>query len=276
VTPRIVLLLGMVVALPGASAAQILEPAPPELEGVGITEHLDASLPLELTLRDESGQVVALGQYFEEGKPVVLNLVYFNCPMLCNVFLDGFLATLGELDWTPGDEFRVVTVSIDPADGPEGARIKRDHYVKRLGRPEAERGWHFLTGSEENVRKLADTIGFAYRYDEEKAEFMHSPGLFVATPGGRLSRYLYGVMFDPGTLRLSLVEASEGGIGSTMDQLILFCFAYDHTEGRYGPAALKIVRAFGALTAVALGLFIVLHRRRHSTGKPAVAAGVRS
>jgi protein SCO1/2 len=262
----------MTVALPGAALTQLTESVPAELEGVGITEHLDAALPLELTFRDEAGQIVALGQYFEEGRPVVLNLVYFNCPMMCNVFLDGFLMTLSELDWTPGDEFRVVTVSIDPTDGPEGARVKRDHYVKRLGRPEAEHGWHFLTGSEENVRALADAIGFAYRYDEERKEYLHSAALYVATPAGRLSRYLYGVMFEPATLRLSLVEASEGGIGSAMDQLLLFCFAYDHTEGRYGPAALKIVRAFGALTAIGLGLFIVLHRRRG----PAVPTGARS
>ncbi|MGH2569755.1 MAG: SCO family protein, partial [bacterium] len=257
-------LLALVLAALGATAAsraQQLEAPPAELDGVGITERLDAALPLDLAFLDERGETVALGQYFEEGRPVVLNLVYFDCPMLCNVFLDGLVTTLRELDWTPGKEFRVVTVSIDPTDGPEGARAKRGHYVARLGRPEAEQGWHFLTGSEENVRRLADAVGFAYRYDEERREYMHSAALFVATPEGRLSRYLYGVAFDATTLRLSLVEASEGRVGSAMDQLLLFCFAYDHTAGRYGPAALKLVRAFGAVTACALGLFLATHWR---------------
>jgi protein SCO1/2 len=259
-----------------ASRAQQLEGPPAELEGVGITERLDSALPLDLAFRDERGETVALGEYFEASRPVVLNLVYFDCPMLCNVFLDGLVTTLGELDWTPGKEFRVVTVSIDPSDGPEGARAKRAHYVERLGRPEAAEGWHFLTGSDENVRRLADAVGFAYRYDAERQEYMHSAALFVATPEGRLSRYLYGVAFDATTLRLSLVEASEGGIGSAMDQLLLFCFAYDHTEGRYGPAALKLVRAFGAVTACCLGLFLATHWRREAARKNALAAGART
>lgn len=274
---RTLAVLALAGALASPAAGQLLEDAPAPLEGVGITEHLDAPLPLDLTFRNEAGETVALGEYFEEGKPVILNLVYFNCPMLCNVFLDGFLAALEELDWTPGREFRIVTVSIDPQDDPEGARIKRDFYVKRLGRPEAVEGWHFLTGADENIRKLADVIGFGYRYDEEKREYLHSAGLFVATPGGRISRYLYGVMFDPTTLRLTLVEASEGGIGSTMDQVLLFCFAYDHTEGRYGPAALNLVRAGGALTACVLGLFIALHWRRETARKKSAhAAGART
>ena len=264
------------VALAARAGAQPLEPPPPELEGVGITEHLDAALPLGLAFRDEAGRDIALGEFFEEGKPVVVNLVYFNCPMLCNVFLDGFLASLRDLDWTPGSEFEIVTVSIDPKDDPEGARAKRDHYVKRLERPEAAAGWHFLTGEDENIRALAKTIGFNYRYDEDMKQYMHSAGLFIATPEGRLSRYLYGVMFEPTTLRLSLVEASNGKIGSAMDQFLLFCFAYDHTEGRYGPAAMNLMRAFGAMCVVVLGVFLAGHWKREMRRKRVASLGAQS
>jgi len=276
VRARIPVPLALAVLAAGPAPAQRLEAAPEPLEGVGITEHLNAPLPLDLTFRDETGATVALGHYFEEGKPVLLSLVYFDCPMLCNVFLDGVVTTLRDLEWTPGQEFRIVTVSIDPQDDPAGAQAKRAHYVESLGRPEAESGWHFLTGSEPDVRRLADAIGFAYRRNEKTGEYMHSAALFVATPDGRLSRYLYGVMFDPTTLRLSLVEASAGGIGTAMDQLLLFCFAYDHTEGRYGPAALNLVRAFGALTVVALGLFIAVHWRREATRRRGLPVGAHS
>ncbi|HMB67815.1 MAG TPA: SCO family protein, partial [bacterium] len=192
-----------VTALPAVAAAQLLEDAPEPLEGVGITEKLDAALPLELTFRDETGETVTLGRYFGQEKPVALCFVYFNCPMLCNVFLDGFTATLRELDWTPGNEFEIVTVSMDPRDTPEGAVKKRAHYVESLGIPAAEEGWHFLTGDEESIRRLAGAAGFEYRFDEETGEFQHSAGLFVTTPDGRISRVLYGVMYEPQTLRLS-------------------------------------------------------------------------
>lgn len=249
-------------ALAAPASSQLLEEQPEPLEGVGITEHLNEVLPLDLTFLDEDGQPVALGHYFGHGKPVVLNLVYFDCPMLCNVFLDGFTASLQDLDWTPGQEFEVVTVSIDPDDTPEGATKKRERYVAELGRAEAAEGWHFLVGSEDNVKRLADAVGFGYRFVEETGEYAHSAGLFLTTPEGRLSRYLYGVMFDAQTLRLSLVEASNGRIGTTVDQLLLFCFAYDHTEGRYGPAAMNLMRMFAAVVVIVMGLFLSSAWRR--------------
>lgn len=256
--------------------AQVVEDTPKQLEGVGITERQDAPLPLELTFRDETGETVTLGKYFEAGKPVALSLVYFSCPMLCNVFLDGFTTTLRDLDWTPGDEFEIVTVSVDPTDTPEGALAKRERYVSELGRPEAAGGWHFLTGDQESIQKLADAAGFGYRFDEKTGQFMHSAGLFLSTPDGRISRTLYGVMFDPQTLRLSLVEASDGRIGSPMDQVLLFCFAYDHTEGRYGPAAMRIMQAGGALTLLALAILLVAHRKRDTRRAHVAAEGARS
>ncbi len=249
-------------ALAGPVRGQVLEKSPEQLDGVGIDEHLDRALPLDLTFVDEDGNTVTLGSYFRQGKPVALSLVYFDCPMLCNVFLDGVTATLQDLEWTPGEEFEVVTVSIDPGDTPAGATAKRARYVERLGRPEAAAGWHFLTGSQDHITKLADAVGFRYRLDPDTGEFHHTTALFLATPEGHLSRYLYGVVFDPKTLRLSLVEASEGRIGSATDQLLLFCFAYDHTEGRYGPAAMNLVRAVGAVVVIVLGVFIALNIRR--------------
>ncbi len=235
--------------------AQVIEDVP-ELEGVSIVEHLDAQLPLELSFLDEQGKSVRLGDFFAPERPVLLNLVYYNCPMLCNLLLDGFVAGIRGVDWDPGKQYEIVTVSIDPKDTPKGATIKRDHMVEELGRPQAAAGWHFLTGREENVRALADAIGFHYRYDEESREYMHAAAIYVATPEGRLSRYLYGVRFEPATLRLSLVEASDGKIGTTMDQILLYCFAYDHTAGRYGPAAFKIMRLGAGLTVVILGGFL--------------------
>jgi protein SCO1/2 len=269
------LLVAALVGVEGA-LAQIVEDVPPELEGVGITENLNAPLPLDLTFQDEDGNTVALGSYFENGKPVILNLVYFSCPMLCNVFLDGFVSGLTDLDWTPGDEFEIITVSIDPEDTPAGATAKRRHYVDKLDRPRAQAGWHFLTGEAKNTRRLADVIGFGYRYNEETREYMHSAGLFLCTPDGRLSRYFYGVMFDPQTLRLSLVEASDGKIGTTLDRVLLFCFAYDHTEGRYGPAAMNLMRAFAAICVAVLGVFLAAGWQRDLRRKRSLPMGARS
>jgi protein SCO1/2 len=246
--------LGWVLAF--GARAQVIEPLPPELEGVGIDEHLNAALPLDLAFVDESGRSVRLGDFFGGERPVILNLVYYNCPMLCNLLLDGFVEGIRGVDWVPGEKYEIVTVSIDPKDTPEAATAKRDHMVKRLGRPAAKDGWHFLTGNEAEIRALASAVGFNYRYDERKKEYMHAAAIYVATPKGILSRYLYGVQFDPATVRLSLVEASDGKVGSTMDQILLYCFAYDHTAGRYGPVAFRIMQVGAALCALVLGAFL--------------------
>lgn len=238
-----------------SAKAQIVENVA-ELEGVSITEHLDSTLPLELEFVDETGAPHKLGDFFHRERPVIVNLVYYNCPMLCNLLLDGFVAGLRGVDWTPGKEFEIVTVSIDPRDNAAAASKKRDHQIESLGRPEARDGWHFLTGSQENITALAKAIGFNYRFDETSREYMHAAAIYVATPEGRLSRYLYGVQFQPATLRLSLVEASRGKIGSPMDQILLYCFAYDHTAGRYGPVAFKIMRLGAALCAGILGVYL--------------------
>lgn len=250
-----------------AAMAQRASEKPRDLEGVGIEERLGETLPLDLTFTDSSGETVRLGDYFEDGRPVVLNMVYYECPMLCTFALNGLLDVLKETDWTPGDEFNVVTVSFNPTEGPELSRPKKNNYIKSLDRPEAADGWAFLTGDEENVEALASAVGFTYQWVEEQQDYAHATALMIATPEGKLSRYLHGVVYDPKTLRLSLVEASGGEIGSaTENALLMYCLIYDPDKGEYGPAAMKIMRAGGALTigavVAALGFFYLRERRR--------------
>ena len=253
--------------LSGSAAAQRQEKAPAGLEGAGITERLDAQVPLDLEFMDEDSSMVRLGDYFPGERPVILNLGYYACPMLCGLVLNGLVQGMKPLDWTPGQEFEIVTVSIDPREGPRLANLKKDTYLEEYGRPSARSGWHFLTGEEEDIRALADSVGFGYVYSDERQQWMHAAALFVLTPDGHVSRYLYGVEFDARTLRLSLVEASEGQIGNSMDRVMLFCFQYDSSVGRYGPAARRLMSLAGAVTVAALGLFLIRLWRRDRRGK---------
>lgn len=230
-----------------------IEPVPKQLARVGIDEKLDAPLPLQLLFKDDAGRDVTLGSYFRPGHPVLLTLNYYRCPMLCSLELNGLVAGMKGLAWTPGDEFTVVTVSFDPRETPALARAKKQSYVEDLGRPSAEAGWHFLTGSKENIEALTKAVGFSYQYDKETDQYGHAAVVMLATPEGRMSRYLYGVAFEPATLKLGLLEASKGKIGSTWERFILYCYHYDAAEGRYALAALSIMRVGGVLTVLALG-----------------------
>ncbi|HPF36341.1 MAG TPA: SCO family protein [Candidatus Krumholzibacteria bacterium] len=259
------LLLSALLAAPAAAERQ--EQAPAGLEAAGITERLDAQVPLDLEFTAEDSTTVRLGDLFTGDRPVILQLGYYACPMLCGLVLNGLVVGMEDLAWTPGGEFEIVSVSIDPREGPRLARLKKDTYLKQYGRPEAEAGWRFLTGREENIRALADSVGFGYVFNVERQEWMHAAALFVLTPDGRVSRYLYGVEFDARTLRLSLVEASEGKIGSSMDRFLLYCFHYDSSVGRYGPAARRLMSMAGAVTVAALGLFLIRLWRRDRRGK---------
>jgi len=214
------------------------------------------------TFRDEDGREVRLGDFFRAGKPVILNLGYYGCPMLCGLVANGLVAGLKDLPWNAGQEFGVVTVSIDPNETPTLARLKKQSYLRELGRPVAAAGWHFLTGREADIRALTEAVGFGFRWNEERREFAHAAVLIVLTPQGTVSRYLYGIEFDARTLRLSLVEAAEGKVGSPLDRILLYCFHYDASERRYALAAVKLMRAGGLVTALAVtGALTLLWRR---------------
>lgn len=254
-------------AIPGAGQRQAeLDPTradglPPELEGVGINPALGAQLPLDVELVNQDGHAVRLGDYANGDKPVVLVFAYYACPMLCTLVLNGAMEAMQALPWATGGEYRVVTVSFDPRDTVELAGIKRAAYLKALGRPIEEKGWDFLTGSEANVKRLAQAAGFSYRWIEEQNEFAHAAGLFVLTPDGKVSRVLYGLKFETADVRLALTEASGGRIASLTERLLLFCFHYEPKQGKYVLAAQRLMKAAGVMTMAALGLTVASLRR---------------
>ncbi len=247
---------------------------PEALKQVNIEQRLNEQVPLDLMFRDESGREVRLAEYFKSDKPVVLSLVYYECPMLCNQILNGLVGTLEALKFTPGDEFQVVTVSFDPRETSEMAAKKKETYLRRYRREGAENGWHFLTGDKASIDRLAQAVGFNYFWDERSQQFAHASAIMVATPEGKLSHYFYGIEYSPKELRLALVEASAGKIGSPVDKLILYCFHYDPTTGKYGPVIMNILRAAGVLTvAGVLALLLALRRRGRWGGGETNARG---
>jgi len=249
--------------------AERVEAAPKEFDGVGITEKLNGPVPLGLAFVDEDGRGVRLQDFFRPGRPVVLTLNYFRCPMLCTLELNGLVNALKELPLFPGRDFEVVTVSIDPRETTQLAREKKQHYLDSLGKPGAGEGWRFLTGGKEAIEALAGAVGFGYRFVEEDNQFAHPAAIFVITPEGRISRVLTGVEFDPKTVRLALVEASRGGIGTPLDQFVLFCFHYDASTGRYAPAAMRLMQVGGAATVLLLAVVLATLWIREKRGRRA-------
>jgi len=264
----------------GAAQAQDLGPAPGErvstavppagqmpelLQEVGLDQKLNTQVPLNLRFKDEDGRVVTLGDYFGK-RPVILTLNYFECPMLCTEVLNGLVSALGVMNFSVGKEFDVVTVSFDPRDTPERARQKKAAYLGRYKRPGSESGWHFLTGSDHEIAALTRAVGFRYAYNAKAGQFAHASGVMVATPEGRLSHYFYGIEYGPRDLRLALVEASDHKIGTAVDQVLLACFHYDPSSGRYSMAVMTAVRAAGLAMVVLIAGAIVLMRRRERRG----------
>ena len=237
---------------------------PSALKSVGIDQKLNEQLPLELEFTDEKGAKVKLGDYFGK-KPVVLSLVYYQCPMLCNQVLNGMVTAFKVMNFKAGDEFEVVTVSFDPRETAALAAAKKSTYVNYL--PEAKRssadtGWHFLTGDEASIKRLTDAVGFRYQFDEATNQFAHASGIFVSTSEGKLARYFYGIEYAPRDLRLGLIEAADNKIGSRVDQLLLYCYHYDPATGKYGAAIMKVMQAAGIVTLVAMvGMFLVMRKR---------------
>jgi len=243
----------------GSARAQTNAPA--ALQDVGIDQRLGELVPLELTFRDEEGRAVKLEQYFGQ-RPVVIALVYYECPMLCTLILNGMVKAFRPLTFNPGQEFEIVTVSIDPREKPALAADKKKGYLREYSRRGAETGWHFLTGDDEAIQKLAAAVGYRYKYDAASDQYAHAAGIMVATPQGKLARYFYGIEYSTRDIRLGLVEAAEGKIGSPVDQILLYCFHYDPVSGSYGVAILRVLRVAGLLTVAALAAFIVVMVRR--------------
>ena len=235
------------------------------LKEVGVDQKLNDSIPLNLTFRDEHGNPVELAQYFGS-KPVILSLVYYNCPMLCTQVLNGLDRSLQLIPMEIGKDFNVVTVSIDPTERPVLAEAKQVMYAGMYGRPGAVQGWHFLTGDEPQIKQLADSVGFRYAYDPDSKQYAHASAIMLLTPEGKISRYFYGITYPARDLRLGLDEASEGKIGSPVDQVLLFCYHYDPHTGKYGLIVSRVIQISGLLTILIGGIFlIVLFRGENRT-----------
>ena len=249
---------------------------PPRLENVGIEQHLDAQVPPDLTFRDDTGKTVKLGDYFGR-KPLILNLVYYNCTMLCGEALAGLSSAMRLVKFDVGDQFDVVTVSFDPRETPEMAAAKKKDYVGRYGRANAAAGWHFLTGQPDSINALTKVVGFQYQYDEKSNQYAHATAIMVLTPQGRISRYFYGVDFPPKDLRMGLVEASQGKIGNAVDAVLLYCYHYNPETGKYGAMVANILRLAAAATILVMGIFLfILWRLDRSVPRRTLPTGART
>jgi protein SCO1/2 len=240
---------------------------PELLKDVGVDQKLNDLVPLDLTFRDENGQTVKLGQFFGS-KPVILSLVYYNCPMLCTQVLNGMERSLKDVPMDIGKQFSVVTVSIDPMERPVLASAKRAQYTGLYGRPGATQGWHFLVGDEPQIKQLANAVGFRYAYDPQSKQFAHASAIMILTAKGKISRYFYGIQYATRDLRLGLVEASEGKIGTPVDQILLFCYHYDAATGKYGLLISRVMKAAGIFTILVIGIGIFLLARSEHYGLP--------
>ena len=259
-----VLLLGVLTGLGahGDAWAQRSNQPREELKGVGIERQLGTTVPTDLAFRNAAGEQVTLGQYLDGETPVILNLVYHDCPMLCGLMLDGFTSSLRSLSWTPGQQFRVLTVSFNPREGPEMARAQKIAYTKRLDRPGVEKGWHFLTGSEASIRRLTDAVGFNVRWIEEKQEYAHPTTQIFLSGDGVVTRYIYGIELPSGDMRKALVEASNGTVGNAIDKAAMYCFQFDPEKNTYTADAFNLMKIGSVFTVLILGGVLFLFWRR--------------
>ncbi len=252
----------LAVAAPLLARDARAEDTPYQLEGVEVVEHLGETVPLDLQFTDELGRAVRLGDYATGERPVLLMLGYYNCPMLCSLVLNAVVEGLKPLDWQPGVDFEMVTVSIDPTEKPELARAKKANYLEALGKPNAGDGWHFLTGEHASIKRLAEAVGFGYRYDPRQMQYAHGAVVFLLSPQGKITRYLYGIEFEPKQLRLGLTEAGEGKVGTAIDRFLLRCFHYDPDSRKYGVYVWGVMRTGGVLTVLLLGGLLLYFWRR--------------
>ncbi|MBI4125875.1 MAG: SCO family protein [Deltaproteobacteria bacterium] len=234
------------------------------MEAVGITEQPGAQISLDVPFTDEEGKEAPLSRFFDGRHPVVLIFAYYECPNLCGLLLNGFLQTLAQMSWTAGENFQVVTLSIDPKETTDLAALKKKAYLEKYGRPGVEDGWHFLTGKEENIKKVAGEAGFGFKYDADQKQYAHGAGIFVLTPEGKISRTLYGIEFNPRDVKLALLEAAEGKIGNVVDKLMLFCYHYDPKGRKYALFATNLMKGAGAVTVLGLAFLVAgLARRKY-------------
>jgi protein SCO1/2 len=247
----------------GFSSGIVASNVPPQFKDVTFAQRLGDRLPLDVRLKDETGRDVALGEFFGK-KPVVLSFVYYQCPMLCTQVMNGISSTLRVIPFTAGKEFDVVLVSFDPRDTPEAANAKKRAHLDHWAARDTSDGWHFLTGDEAAIRRVTSAAGFTYQWDEQTQQFAHVSGLLVANADGTLSRYFYGVEFSPKDLRLALVDSGNGKVGSVIDELLLYCYQYDPSHGRYGAVFMNILRLGGVVTVSLIVGFTVLMRWRES------------
>ena len=243
---------------------------PKQLEDIGIEERLGGKIDLDLKFKNEAGELVPLRSFFQGHKPVLLSLAYYGCPSLCNFHLNGLNDSFKQIEQPIGAEFNFVVISIEPNEKPELAASKKAAYIKEYGRPEGAAGWHFLTGDEKSIQAIAGQVGFKYKWDEQQKQWAHAAAAYAITPEGRISRYLYGIVFNPKTLRLSMVEASNGRIGDLMDRLILFCFHFDPKASKYTFYVFNLMRAGAVLIVLVIAGFLVpfwLRNRREERSR---------
>jgi len=230
---------------------------PKELSDLDIQQNLGAKVDIDAPFVDQEGKTVRLRDYMSSGKPVLLSLAYYNCPSLCNFHLNGLNDAFKAMQKPLGDEFHVVVISFDPKEKPELAAAKRESYLKEYGRADGAKGWHFLTGDVSSIEPLAKTLGFKYRWDEEQKQYAHAAAAYAISPDGTISRYFFGITFEPKTIRLSMIEASKGQVGNLVDKLTLACFHWDPKEGRFTIAASRVMRAGGVMIILVLGAFLL-------------------
>lgn len=253
---------------PSAATRNVKGELPDPYQDAGITQKLEAQLPLDATFVDATGQTVQLGDYFDGERPVLVNMAYYDCPALCPAVWSGMVTAFGQMSWTPGDEFEVITISVSDVETPEQASQKKSELIKRLGRPEAAEGWHFLTGEVNQIEQVAEAIGFGYKpIPQKQSQFAHEAAIMVLSPDGRVMRYMGGISFPANTLRFSMVEATDGKVGSLMDQIAMFCSHYDPSSNTYKWAS-WVMRAGGGLTVVvlasAIAVMVKVGRRRRA------------
>ncbi|MEQ1920929.1 MAG: SCO family protein [Pyrinomonadaceae bacterium] len=238
---------------------------PEPLKTIGIEQKLGVQMPLDVEFKDEDGKAVKLGSYFNTGRPVIIAFVYYECPMLCNQVLNGLSGSLKGITFDAGKDFDVVAISFDARENDKAdlAKNKKAAYIERYGRAGAEKGWHFLTGTQEAIDKATAAAGFSYKWDEKSNQFAHAAGVMIATPEGKLSRYLYGIDYSPKDVKFGIMESNENKVGSAAEQLLLYCYHYDPATGKYGLAILRVMRVGGVLTLALMGLMGFVFWRRN-------------